>query len=149
MQDSPTRLQADAETLADIFTVLQRSFALTISKELTGGQVSFPQYLLLSFLAHTPAPLNMTEIATRMRHTTAAATGLVDRLEKLGLARRRNAAQDRRIVLVHITAKGSQLVTTVREDMVANILRLMGVLTPEDQQAWVRIYKTIIPHFPQ
>jgi hypothetical protein len=33
--------------------------------------------------------------------------------------------------------------------MVANITRLMGVLTPDDQRAWVRIYETIIPHFPQ
>jgi predicted transcriptional regulator len=33
----------------------------------------------------------MTEIASRMGHTTAAATGLVDRLEKLGLVRRVHA----------------------------------------------------------
>jgi DNA-binding MarR family transcriptional regulator len=149
MQDEQSQIRADAEKLADIFTVLQRTFALTLSKELTRGQVSFPQYLLLGFLAHAPEPLTMTAIATRMRHTTAAATGLVDRLEKLGFARRQSAAQDRRRVLVHITAKGSRLVTNVREDMVANVVRLMGHLSPEDQSAWVRIYQTIFPHFPQ
>jgi DNA-binding MarR family transcriptional regulator len=149
MQESQTQFQADAEKLADIFTVLQRSFALTLSKELTQGQVSFPQYLLLGFLTHAPEPLTMSKIAAHMRHTTAAATGLVDRLEKLGLARRQNASQDRRRVLVHITAKGSRLVTKVREDMVANIVRLMGFLNPDDRRAWLRIYETIFPHFPQ
>jgi DNA-binding MarR family transcriptional regulator len=149
MEESQNQLRAEAEKLADIFTVLQRSFALTLSKELTRGQVSFPQYLLLGFLTHATEPLTMTEIASKMRHTTAAATGLVDRLEKLGLARRQSAAQDRRRVLVHITAKGTRLVTSVREDMVGNIVRLMGHLSPDDQRAWLRIYETIFPHFPQ
>jgi DNA-binding MarR family transcriptional regulator len=149
MQEVQSQQRAEAEKLADMFTVLQRNFIVTLSKELTVGQVSFPQYLLLGFLTHAPEPLTMTEIAGRMRHTTAAATGLVDRLEKLGLARRQNAAQDRRRVLVHITTKGSRLVTKVREDMVANIARLMGFLAPEDQRAWLRIYETIFPHFPK
>src|SRR5262245_25906672 len=143
MLETQTQVRADAEKLADIFTVLQRSCALTLSKELTQGQVSFPQYLLLGFLTQASEPLTMSEIAARMRHTTAAATGLVDRLENLGLARRQSAARDRRRVLVHITAKGLRLVTKVREDVVENVTRLMGFLTPDDQRAWVRIYETI------
>lgn len=75
-------LRPDAERLADIFTALQRCFILTLSKELARGNVSFPQYCLLGFLGHQPH-LTMTEIAQKMGHTTAAATGLVDRLEKL------------------------------------------------------------------
>lgn len=140
------QLRADAEKLADIFTVMQRSFVLHLSKELTRGNVSFPQYLLLGFLSQQEGPLIMTEVAQRMRHTTAAATGLVDRLERLGYARRQVAETDRRKVLVHITEKGIALVSQVREDMIGNLIRLMGILDPDEQRTWVRIYEKIFPY---
>lgn len=146
LDHDPSLLRADAEKLADIFTVMQRRFVLHLSKELTRGNVSFPQYLLLGFLSQQESPLTMTEVAQRMRHTTAAATGLVDRLERLGYARRQVGEHDRRKVLVHITEKGLQLVSQVREDMIGNLQRLMGYLEPEEQKAWVRIYEKIFPH---
>jgi DNA-binding MarR family transcriptional regulator len=141
-----SELRAAAEKLADIFTVMQRSFVLHLSKELTRGNVSFPQYLLLGFLSQQDHPLTMTEVAQRMRHTTAAATGLVDRLERLGYARRQVAETDRRKILVFITEKGLALVSQVREDMIGNLKRLMGHLEPDEQRAWVRIYEKIFPH---
>ena len=87
----------------------------------------------------------MTEIAHRMGHTTAAATGLVDRLEKLGHAKRTHALDDRRKILVHITETGSALVNEVKQDMVENLLEMMAVLEPGDQKAWSRIYEKILP----
>jgi len=140
-QISPS-LRADAERLADIFTTLQRCFILTLSKELARGNVSFPQYCLLGFLAQQKH-LTMTDIANRMGHTTAAATGLVDRLEKLGHVRRVHAKDDRRKILVQITASGMALVGEVREDMVNNLLRMMGQLEPAEQSAWLQIYEKV------
>src|SRR6186713_369415 len=104
----------DAERLADIFTVLQRCFILNLSKELSRGNVSFPQYCLLGFLREQKE-LTMSEIAQRMGHSTAAATGLIDRLENLGHVRRTHGRDDRRKVLVQITASGAALVAEVRE----------------------------------
>ena len=134
--------RADAERLADIFTTLQRCFILTLSKELGRGNVSFPQYCLLGFLSQQKH-LTMTDIAHRMGHTTAAATGLVDRLEKLGHVRRVHAKDDRRKILVQITASGAALVGEVREDMVNTLLEMMAQLTPPEQQAWLQIYEKI------
>jgi len=137
-----TRLHSDAEKLADIFTSLERCFVLTISKKLSQGNVSFPQYCLLGFLAQQPQ-LTMSEIAQRMRHTTAAATGLVDRLEKLGHARRTHGKDDRRQILVEITQTGSALVGEVRDDMVCNLVKIMAHLTPVEQKMWVQIYEKV------
>lgn len=142
-------LRADAEKLADMFTVLQRGFVLKLSKELVRGQVSFPQYLLLGFLAQEPSAPNMSQVAAKMGHTTAAATGLVGRLEKLGLARRQTATKDRRKVFVNITSKGLELVSKVREDMIGNLVSLMTYLNEGEQRAWVSIYEKIFPHAPR
>ncbi len=78
-----------------------------------------------------------------MNHSTAAATGLVDRLENLGYVHRTHALNDRRKVLVKITKKGAELVEHIRVDVVGNLTLLMEQLTPEEQKAWVRIYEKI------
>ena len=71
----------------------------------------------------------MSEIAARMRHTTAAATGLVDRLETFGYVVRAHATDDRRKVLVHITPCGSELVGRIKDDMIHNLNTTMTHLT--------------------
>ncbi len=139
------RKRHDAGRLADIFTVLQRSFMLTVSKELQRGKVSFPQYFLLGFLTQK-GELTMTEIANKMGHTTAAATGLVDRLEKLGHVQRAHAPRDRRKILVKITASGESIVGEVRDDMVTNLLKMMEFLDAEELRFWVQIYEKIITY---
>src|SRR5688572_313505 len=135
----------DAERLADIFTVLQRCFILNLSKELSRGNVSFPQYCLLGFLREQKE-LTMSEIAQQMGHSTAAATGLIDRLENLGHVKRMHGRDDRRKVLVQITASGAALVAEVREDMISNLLKMMEVLDPDEQKTWLQIYEKIFSY---
>ena len=139
------RMRRDAGRLADIFTILQRSFVLSLSKKLNRGNVSFPQYYLLGFLAQK-GELTMTEIAKKMGHTTAAATGLVDRMEKLGHIKRGHATEDRRKILVKITASGEHIVGEVRDDMVENLLKMMAHLDSNEQRSWVQIYEKIITY---
>src|SRR4030095_5978193 len=104
-----------------------RWFLLRLSQDLAKGNVSFPQYLLLGFLVQQ-GRLTMSQIAQRMGHTTAAATGLVDRLEKLSLAQRVHDREDRRKVYVEPTPDGGALVTSIRDDMVDNLLKMMNNL---------------------
>jgi len=136
-------LRGQCEQLADIFAVLQRCFLLKLSKELARGNVSFPQYFLLGFLSQSEA-LTMTEIATKMTHTTAAATGMVDRLENLGYVKRARSNEDRRKIIVQITPAGIDLVSRVRADMVSNLMVMMKSLEPDEQQMWLQIYSKIL-----
>ena len=138
----PSPATSDVERLADIIMILQRCFMQRLSGLLTHGQVSFAQFFLLAHIgAHET--LSMSEIAEKMNHSTAAATGLVDRLENLGYVHRTHALNDRRKVLVKITKKGANLVDQIRLDMVNNLTTLMHQLTPDEQTAWVRIYEKI------
>ena len=139
----PAEMRADAEKLADILTVLQRRFLANLSKELSRGNVSFPQYFLLGYLCQSKF-LTMSEIAQKMGHTTAAATGLVDRLENLSLVERSHAVDDRRKIMVKITKSGTALVMHIRQDMVTNLLKTMTCLEPEEQKNWLKIYGKIV-----
>src|SRR5207244_9930632 len=77
------QIRADAERLSHIILEMQRCFVLRLSKQLAPGNVSFPQFFLLTYLDRKEV-LTMSAIAQKMGHTTAAASGLVARLENLG-----------------------------------------------------------------
>lgn len=141
----PGLSRSEIERLADIIMVMQRCFVQHLSEELSRGQVSFPQFFLLGHISSSES-LSMTEIADKMTHTTAAATGLVDRLENLGYVQRMHASDDRRKVLVRITPKGLDLVGRIRQDIVAKLALVTGILEPEEQTTWLHIYEKIHEH---
>jgi len=135
--------QVAAEELAEIVMHMQRKFLHNLSEKLGRGSVSFPQYFLLGCLEKQEV-ITMSGIASKMGHTTAAATGLVDRLEKLGYVQRSHALDDRRKVMVKITQKGSGLVGEIRRDMVNRIVTLLReYLTVDEGKAWLQIYRKI------
>src|SRR6201982_2543440 len=138
----PTQSRADAERLSDIIMEMQRCFLMHLCKELAPGNVSFSQYFLLAALDQKEV-LTMSAIAQKMGHTTAAASGLVGRLENLGMVVRWVARDDRRKVMVCITPKGSALVRRIRQEMVGNLMKIMEYLSPEEQRAWLQIYSKI------
>ena len=140
---NPTdQFRADAERLSHIILEMQRCFVLRLSKQLAPGNVSFSQFFLLAYLDKKEV-LTMSAIAQKMGHTTAAASGLVARLENLRYVMRSVARDDRRKVMVCITPKGSALVRRIREEMVGNLMKILNHLTPDEQKAWLQIYSKI------
>ena len=129
MNPSGASVKADADRLADFVLFTQRSCILNLSTELNKGNVSFPQFFLLTYLS-SEEYLTMSDIAKKMGHSTAAATGLVDRLEKLSYVERVHAAEDRRKIMVRITSKGIQLVSKMRTEIAND---LVGILADMDE----------------
>jgi len=139
VKDDDQLIRKDAGRLADFIMFTQRSFLLNLSKELNKGSVSFAQFFLLGYLANE-SYLTMTDISKKMGHSTAAATGLVDRLEKLGYVQRLHASEDRRKVMVQITRKGIDLVDRMREDITGSLVDLMSELDKDEQKALLNSY---------
>ena len=126
----------DHAKLADFILFSQREFLLNLSRELNRDNISFAQFFLLSYLA-TSKELTMTDIARKMGHSTAAATGLVDRLEKLGLMERTHAVDDRRKVLVRITSRGIELVSRLRDELQNQIADAMSETSSADADSFM------------
>jgi len=116
--------KVDPNRLADFVLMTQRSCILNLSSELNRGNLSFPQFFLLTYLSNEDY-LTMSAIAKKMGHSTAAATGLVDRLEKLNFVERVHAAEDRRKIMVRITPDGSAIVATMRGHIASELAGLM------------------------
>lgn len=124
-QHNKTKTGADTEKLADFVLFTQRSCILNLASELNEGKVSFPQFFLLTYLS-SEEYLTMSDIAKKMGHSTAAATGLVDRLEKLSYVERVHAAEDRRKIMVRITDAGISLVAQMRDKIAVDLADVMS-----------------------
>jgi len=137
-----TAVEPNADRLADFIMFAQRSFLLDLSRELNKGNVSYAQFFLLGYLANEDY-LTMTDISKKMGHSTAAATGLVDRLEKLGYVQRLHAADDRRKVMVQITRKGIEMVTRLRNSIADSISEIMAAQESGEDEAIQPIYSQL------
>ncbi len=132
MKTSPSNTsKVDTDRLADFVLFTQRSCILNLSGELNRGKISFPQFFLLAYLS-SEEYLTMSDIAKKMGHSTAAATGLVDRLEKLNYVERVHAAEDRRKIMVRITRQGTELVARMRKEIASNLSEIMSEMDEEE-----------------
>ena len=129
-------------SLASIIMVMQRRFMTSLMGKLARGSLSFPQFFLLGHLC-SHGPTGMSRIAELMGHSTPAATGMVQRLEKLGYISRSHEVDDRRKVTVTTTPKGAHLVEGIRQEIIGNLEKVMARLDPQEQRAWLDIYKKI------
>ncbi len=117
--------EAAANRLADFIMFSQRNLILRLSPELNQGKVSYPQFFLLAYLEEEGS-LSMSSIAHMMGHSTAAATGMIDKLEALGHLRRTSGEADRRRIMVHITEQGRLLVARMRSNIARDLAELMA-----------------------
>lgn len=137
--NSVTISEDEARSLTDFIMYSQRNFILRLSPELNQGKVSYPQFFLLAYLEEEEC-LSMTSIARMMGHSTAAATGMVDKLEELGHLKRFTAASDRRKTMVRITEGGRELLARMR----GNIARDISSMMAEEDHAMVRKARKLI-----
>lgn len=121
----PTKHSDEAGQLADFVLFSQRSCILRLASQLNRDKVSYPQFFLLAYLAEEDY-LSMSNIAQMMGHSTAAATGMVDKLQEQGLLDRFTAAADRRKIMVRITQQGRDLVERMRGNIAQDFADMMA-----------------------
>jgi DNA-binding MarR family transcriptional regulator len=85
--------------------IIVRGLRLLTSVEALGQEFSFSQTMILQALLMQKES-RMNDLARFLGLSKANASGLVDRLVKKGLLDREHSVEDRRVVLVRLTAKG-------------------------------------------
>ncbi|MDR1191984.1 MAG: MarR family transcriptional regulator [Verrucomicrobiales bacterium] len=134
------------QRLAEVALYLQRNFLALVAETVQKNDMSVPQFNLLGFLAGDEA-LNMNKLASLMKHTTPATTGLVDRLVRSDLVERLSSPTDRRQVLVKITAKGQAMFKELKMEIAKTLNDIAQKLPDEDLAAWFRIYEANYEYF--
>jgi DNA-binding MarR family transcriptional regulator len=80
-------------------------------------------------------PQRITELATMEGVSQPSMSGVVSGLERAGLVERKRDPQDRRVVLVGLTAQGQQYLQRRRESGVEMLARLIGSLPDSESEA--------------
>ena len=95
--------------------------------------LTFPQALVLSVLGGE-GPIPISQLAERTGSANSTVSGIVDRLEKLGLARRTRSESDHRVIYVEVTEHYQQLRTKAETGVNEYFDSLLGALAPEEQE---------------
>ena len=94
--------------------------------------LTFPQALVLTVLGED-GPVPISTLAERTGSANSTVSGIVERLEKLGLARRQRSETDRRVIYVCATEKYQQLRRRAATDVGGYFRSLMSDMTQEDR----------------
>ena len=89
------------------------------------------------------AALSPAELADRAGVTRATMTGLVDTLERDGLVTRAPDQEDRRMMVVSLTAKGRQLLHEILPEHFQRMAILMHTLSEPERKTLVRLLHKI------
>lgn len=111
---------------------------------LAGYQISQGRFVVLILLNRDPAkPVNPADLAERANVTRATMTGLIDTLERDGFVKREHVPDDRRMMLVRLTASGRRFLDRILPDYFRRITALMGQLTAAERKTLVVLMRKI------
>jgi DNA-binding MarR family transcriptional regulator len=131
-----------AQSLIEIMPEVVRGLWKREINELTSGTITPPQIFIMIYLNKT-GELRMKEVARYLSVTTAAATGLVERLVKSGYVQRVYDPSDRRIIKVKLTTKGIGVVKKIIVNKVSRIKEVFGKLPAGDREDYLRVLTRI------
>lgn len=105
--------------------------------------ISFPQFKMLHILERFGS-MKVSDIAEKMGLTSAAITGITDKLLTDGLVQRERAEADRRVVYITITEQGKEIIRMVTIDQDESVRTIFDTLEDEDILHLKRIFTAIL-----
>ena len=99
--------------------------------------LTFPQALALSVLG-SEGPMPISKLAEKMGSANSTISGIVDRLERLELARRTRSELDHRVIYVEATEKYMELRNRAKTGVNEYFTALLDTLEPGEREEVAR-----------
>lgn len=131
-------LDAIAEAVVYLYTESRRRTKEIAARHgLTGPQLTVVK--MLEALGDLP----LSRLSEKIRAQNSTVTGIVDRMEREGLVERARSATDRRVVHIHLTAKGVHLAREVKVEPMEIFRGALETLPPEEARTLLRILRKV------
>lgn len=137
-----TSLSEFADKMQNILPTIIREFARRQANELYRGKITLPQFLILEYL-YREGESKMTNLAHFMSVTTAATTGIIDRLVGYGYCTRTYEPKDRRIIKIKLNQKGTELVRNINQQRRKMLIRLFGKISEKERRDYLNVLMRI------
>ena len=108
------------------------------ARHIGDGKINFLQIFALAMIDDHPN-MTMKEFAESMKVSSPSATSFIDRLVKLGWAKRREDAENRKLVLLSLTPVGKQMLAKKMKERAALIRQIIALIPETDQRHLERI----------
>ena len=137
------KLAEFADKMNEVMPVLIQGFARRQANELYKGKITLPQFLILDFL-NKKGECKMTEIARFMHVSTAAMTGIVERIKRCNYVQRAYEPSYRRLIKVRLTYKGRELVKKVNRQRRNMIVDIFAKISQREREQYLNILMRIL-----
>jgi DNA-binding MarR family transcriptional regulator len=140
-------MEPPEEELAVLSALIPRlagAFRRFMARDLAGYGLTPPQFMALMALDSAAGCTRMGILAEEARQSSAAMTGIVDRLCERGLVERRRDPADRRSVVVRLTASGEQLLRRIHEERQERVREFLLRLSPEQRRGLREVMEALI-----
>ncbi len=132
-----TQLVNYIEQLTYRMKILEHSCLNTLSSDIT-----LPELQVIVFLGQT-GPSKMSDIAAHMFTSLSNLTVIVDKLVKKGLAERCRSEEDRRLVIVKLTAEGKDHYNSHRDIKLQLSELILAALDESDRKVYLELIQKI------
>ncbi len=105
--------------------------------------IHMAQLHTLAFI-RTKKGITMKELACMLNVTSPSATVFVDRLEKMGLVKRRHDRRDRKIIRLGVTPAGKRILREKMAEKKELVSAILSSLSIEDRHTLLRLLKKMI-----
>jgi DNA-binding MarR family transcriptional regulator len=137
-----------ADRVSELMPVIMREFVKHQVTEFEKLKITMPQSFVLDILSRK-GEWKMSDLAKFINVTTAAMTGIIDRLVKGGFAVRVHDPDDRRIIRVKLTPKGAK----VANDMISRrkeiTISMFGTISQDEREEYLKILSHIHEHLKE
>ena len=122
------------EGVREQFALLARLLAVADPQPWMGLDLTMPQFKVLLYLWHN-GRTRVGLLAERLGVHVSSVSGIIDRLVEAGFVCREDAAEDRRLVLSRLSAKGEETLTCLYQGRAARLAARLGALSAEELRA--------------
>ena len=128
-------LEQDISTFWSILFSIITDVEKRLASHMATHDLTPPQFFVLKTLIEYGGSCPIGQIARDHHLTNATMTGLVSRLETLGLVTRERSPEDGRSVNVVLTEAGQARFDAVRDDVFQQLQVILGLINQEEREA--------------
>ncbi|MBN2453189.1 MAG: MarR family transcriptional regulator [Candidatus Omnitrophica bacterium] len=139
---SQISLSEFADRVGKIMPVIMKDFMKHQAAVFYKMDVTMPQFFVMEHISRC-GDCRMGELAKFINVTTAAMTGLIDRVVRDGYVSRFSDPKDRRIVKVKLTPKGAKVVGEAMKHRREAAIRMFSMISQEDREQYLKILTRI------
>jgi len=132
--------------LAELLSHAARRLRRGSAMELAPLGLTYGQARLLHIIAMAGQPLRMADIASQLEVVPRSVTTMVDGVEAAGFVARRPDPDDRRSVLVELTAAGRRLQQRLSQARQNSAQVVFGKLAPAERAELLRLLEVLCEH---